>query len=177
MRFWHCMEETLRPVVARGTEEVIAESEAIATTCLDHWPSGQATIPTRADPRHPVRLFLELCEKARCLARAEHLLDGLPETAKEARGHLDHVVGLGLDTAEQLRRAATVLYLIEYRQDDSPRVQRQVLERLDEWAAGAVANGERYVEGASIEEALAAIRRDVVSDQPTSGESHRLAEG
>jgi hypothetical protein len=56
-------------------------------------------------------------------------------------------------------------------------VQRQVLERLDEWAAGAVANGERYVEGASIEEALAAIRRDVVSDQPTSGESHRLAEG
>jgi hypothetical protein len=176
LRFWRCVEQTLSPVAATGPEEVISESEAIATTCLDHWPTGQANAPSRADPRHPVRLFLELCEKARCLARAEHLLDGLPATAQEARGHLDRVLGLGLDSVDHLRRAATVLYLIECRQEDSSRVQRRVLERLDAWAERATTDTEKCVEEANILEALAAIRRDVVSDQSASGESHRLAE-
>lgn len=177
VRFWQCVEQTLSSAAATGTEQTIAESEAIAGTCLDYWPAGQPTTPMRADPRHPVRVFLESCEKARCLVQAERLLGEQPSSANEARAHLDRALHLGLETADQLRRAATAMYLIMYGPEDSARVQRQVLVRLDEWAEGATAGAEQCVDEAGILDALAAIRRDVLGAQPASGESHHLAEG
>lgn len=177
VRFWQCVEQTLSSVAATGTEQTIVESEAIARTCLDHWPVGQTRLPTRADPRHPVRVFLESCEKARCLAQAERMVGEQPSSGNEARAHLDRVLRLGLETAGHVRRAATAIYLITYSQEDSARVQRQVLARLDEWAEGTTAGAEQCVGEAGILDALAAIRRDVLGAQPASGESHHLAEG
>jgi hypothetical protein len=162
VRLWHCLEKTLAPALAAAGEEVIAEIEALAKTCLDHWPTGQTDVPTRADPRNPVRIFLESCEKARCLAQAERLLGEQPPALKQAKGSITRALCLGLDTAEESKRAAAAIYLIEYSREDAAPAQRQVLARLDEWVESAVIDVKRFTGQDSIMTALVAIRADVL---------------
>jgi hypothetical protein len=133
MRLWHCVEATLSPVLAHGDTGAIAEAAALVDKCLDHWPAGHATIPGPADPRNPVRLFLESCAKARCLAEAERLLHARPPQLEEAKGRYLELVGSGPDTRDQLRRAVTGLYLAGFCRQDSAPVQRRVLTALETW--------------------------------------------
>ncbi len=147
LRLWQCVEATLSPVLARGGIEAIAEVRALAERCLDHWPVAQASIPGPADPRNPVNLFLESCEKARGLVEAEQLLNARPPRLEEARRRYAEVIGSGLDTRDQLRRVVTGLYLAEFRQQDAPQMQRQMLSRLEAWVE-AVADEARQRLGA-----------------------------
>jgi hypothetical protein len=142
LRLWQCVEATLSPVLARGGMEAIAEARALAERCLDHWPVVQASVPGPTDPRNPLNLFLESCDKARALVEAEQLLNARPPRLNEARRRYAEVVSSGFDTRDQLRRVVTGLYLAEFRQQDSPPVQRQMLSRLETWV-GAVADEAR----------------------------------
>jgi hypothetical protein len=133
VQLWECVEATLLSALATGRVDAIVEAEALAETCLDHWPTGQTQVPGRADPRNPINLFLESCAKARRLGEAERFLNARPPQLDEARRCYREVLRAGLDTGDQLGRVATGLYLAAFRQQDSPQVQRQVLPCLEEW--------------------------------------------
>ncbi|MDI6449793.1 hypothetical protein [Anaerobaca lacustris] len=136
LHLWNRVCNTLEPALADATLEKIAEMEEIAGTCLAHWPTGKARTTTRSDPRNPVRLFLESCEKARCLATAEQLLDAEPAKVKEAREYITWAMDMGFDSRDQVRRVATCVYLTAPHAQDPPRIQRQVLDAIDAWANG-----------------------------------------
>jgi hypothetical protein len=135
LELWQCVEPTLRPALAGGDVEFLAEARALAERCLRRWPAGSAETPGRADPRHPVNRFLEACDKARDLAEAEQLLGARPSRPDEVKKHLTGVLRSGLDSREQLRRVVTGLYLAQFHEEDSPPVQRQVLAGLEAWVA------------------------------------------
>jgi hypothetical protein len=168
VRLWHCLERTLLPALAVGDEEMIAELETLAQTCQDRWPVGQMNVLSRADPRNPVRLFLESCEKARCLVRAERLLGQQPAALKEARAQVVRALNLGIETADQFKRAAAGLYLAEYSQEDGAPLQRQVLARLDAWVEKGITDTNRPAGEESILKALVAIRADVLVGRSVS---------
>jgi hypothetical protein len=69
------------------------------------------------------------------------------------------------------------MYLIDHSQEDSGRVQRQVLTRLDAWVEGVATDAAWCVDEAGVRDALRAIRAEVLSDQAASGDSQHLAEG
>lgn len=169
VRLWDCLEITLTPVLAGGGEDVISEVEALAKTCLDHWPTGRTDGPGRSDPRNPVRIFLESCEKARHLALAERLLGEQPPALQDAKGHIAEALRLGLETPEQFKRAAAAIYLSEYSQQDAAALQRGVLTRLDAWVEGMTANLEQLRGQERIMQELAAIRADVGGDPSMGG--------
>ncbi|GEM_PF-496286 len=133
VRLWDCVEATLLSGLAAGGADAIAEAKALAEKCLDHWPAGQTQVPGRADPRNPINLFLESCDKARRLTEAEQFLSARPPELAEARRCYAELLDAGLDSSEQLRRAVTGLYLAEFRQHDAPQIQRQVLNGLEAW--------------------------------------------
>lgn len=135
LRLWDCVQQTLEPVLAGATVELTAEVEQLAQKCLGQWPAGEIGTATRSDPRNPVRLFLESCEKMRCLATAEQLLDTEPAKTQEAREYITWAVGMGLDRPDQVRRAATGIYLTGLRAKDPPHLQRQLLDAIDAWVA------------------------------------------
>ena len=169
LRLWCCLEKTLLPVVVDGTAESIAQVETIAETALEYWPATGKTLPGRNDPRNPVRIFLESCDRATSLAEAERLLNGAPASPPQAKERLLRVLGLGLETTDQLRRIATGLYLVAYGQEDTLAVQRQVLDRLDAWVDGTVINGEERITEETINEALVVLRADAMVDRPPGG--------
>jgi len=172
VRLWECLEMTLATALVAAGEDVIAEVETLARTCLDHWPAGRTEVPTRADPRNPVRLFWESCEKVRALALAERLLGEQPAALKEAGKQVVRALRLGLETAEQFKRAAACIYLAEYSQDDAAPMQRQVLARLDEWVEGMVIDPKQFTGPESIVNALVVIRADVVV-APSASDAER----
>lgn len=135
LRLWDRVQKTLEPVLADATVELTGELEQIAQTCLGQWPAQGIGTATRSDPRNPVRLFLESCERIRCLVRAEQLLDAEPAKMQEAREYIIWAVGMGLDSRDQVRRAATGIYLTGLRAKDPPRLQRQILDSIDAWVA------------------------------------------
>ncbi|HPC94028.1 MAG TPA: hypothetical protein PLU87_03735 [Sedimentisphaerales bacterium] len=136
VRLWECVRGTLASALAEASVEAIAGIAAVAQGCLDHWPARGPGLVGRSDPRNPVRLFLESCEKTRCLAMAERLLDADPPKAKEASEHVGWALKMGLDSRDQVRRAATCIYLARHGDQDAAPLQRQVLDGLDAWAEG-----------------------------------------
>ncbi len=133
VRLWESVEATLLSELAAGGAEAIAEVKALAEKCLDHWPAGQTQVPGRADPRNPINLFLESCDKARRLTEAEQFLSARPPELEKARRGYAELLNAGLDSSEQIRRVVTGLYLAEFRQQDSPQIQREVLNGLEAW--------------------------------------------
>ena len=172
VRLWSCLERTLTPMLESAGEEMITEIEALARMCLNHWPAARTELPSRADPRNPVRIFLESCEKMRCLAQAEQLLTEQSPAFEKTNELVTRALHLGLDTVEQSRRAAAILYLIAYSHEDAPPRQRQVLARLDTWVANAIIDMKRFTEQESIMTALAAIRADVLV-APSASDTQR----
>jgi len=168
LRLWQCLEQTLSPALLTGDEETIAEIEALAGICQARWPAGQLEAPSRADPRNPVRLFLESCERARCLVQAERLLGQQPPAVQEARTQVIQALRLGVESTEEFKRAAGGLYLADHSLNDAPPLQRQVLARLDEWAEQGFADMKRPVGEESILEALVMIRADVLVGRSAS---------
>jgi len=81
-----------------------------------------------------MRVFLESCEKARHLVEVQQRLNAGPESWQGAKASYSDLLRLGLDTRDQLRRAATGFYLAAYHEEDVPAVQRHVLAGLDAWA-------------------------------------------
>ncbi len=143
MGLWQSAEVTLQPLLASGDERTVERVKALAEQCLDCWPAGHTQVPGRADPRHPVNLFLESCDKARLLVEAERLLSARPPQLEKARGLYADVLRSGLARRDQLRRAATGLYLAEFRAQDTTQVQRQVLTRLEAWVGAMSEEAER----------------------------------
>ena len=133
LRLWQSVETTLSPVLAGRDVEAMTKARNLAERYLDHWPTGLAETPGRADPRHPVNRFLEACEKARRLVEAERLLEARPPQLDQAKKHLIDIVRSGVDTRGQLQRAVTGLYLTQFQGQDPPSVQRQVLAGLEDW--------------------------------------------
>ncbi|UCD52210.1 MAG: hypothetical protein JSW27_06135 [Phycisphaerales bacterium] len=162
VRLWSCLEQTLVPALAVADEEMIAEIETLARTGQDRWPAGQTQVPNRADPRNPVRMFLESCEQARSLVQAEHLLAQQPPALREARAHVVRALRLGIEGAGQFKRAAAALYLADYSEEDAAPLQRQVLARLDEWAEHGLADTKASAGEKSVVDALVTIRADVL---------------
>ena len=169
VRLWSCLEQTLAPALAAADEEMIAEIEMLARTCQARWPAGPTPAPNRADPRNPVRMFLESCERARLLVQAEGLLGQEPPARQEARAQVVQALRLGVEDAEQFKRAAAALYLADYYQEDTARVQRQVLARLDEWVERGWAGANASAGEESIVEALVTIRADVLVGRSAPG--------
>ncbi len=177
MRLWRSLEQTLLPVLAQGTEQMIGEVEAIATTCLNHWPAGGKHMPARNDPRNPVRIFLESSERSKCLAQADRWLNDQTPAPQKAKKCLARAFELGLEAPDQWRRAATALYLLEYGQEDVLKVQRQVLDRLDAWAESARTDEAGQLGEEAIREALVVLRADVRVDRPVSRGAEPAADG
>jgi hypothetical protein len=90
-------------------------------------------MPGRADPRHPVNRFLEACEKACGLAQARQALEVQPPQPEQAKKLWLDLLNSGLDSREQLRQAVTGLYLAQFRDQDVPSMQREVLMGLEGW--------------------------------------------
>ncbi len=151
MELWRRVAATLSPVLEREDLDAIAQARDLAGRCLDRWPIGMAGFAGRADPRNPVRVFLESCEKARRLVEARQQLNAHPPLWQEARIAYSDLLGLGLDTRGQLRRAATGFYLAACHEEDAPDVQRHVLAGLEAW-----------VDGESQEEVCQVREQDVV---------------
>ena len=135
LELWRCVAATLSPVLEREDLDAIAQIRGLAQRCLDNWPTGMAELPGRVDPRNPVSLFLESCDKARRLVEAGRLLNARPPQWDAAMNSYGDLLDLGLDTREQLRRAATGYYLAAGHQQDAPHVQRQILAGLEAWVA------------------------------------------
>ncbi len=169
VRLWNCLESTLTPALDGAAEGVISEIEALAKVCLNYWPTGCSDVPSRVDPRNPVKIFFESCEKARHLATAERLLEEQPTALQEAKDHVAQALRLGLDTPEQFKRAAAATYLMECASQDSAGVQRQVLTRLDAWVEGMTENLEELRGQERIIQELKAIRADVVANPSAVG--------
>jgi len=157
-RLWQCVEATLWPLLERGDMGAIGRAEGLANKCLDYWLAGPSQVPGRGDPRHPVNLFLESCGQARRLVEAEQLLHAQPPRLEEAKRCYAGLVGAGLDRREQLKRAATGLYLAEFRQQDSPQVQRQVLTRLETWVDAVPEEARQQVQEQDIGREVERIR-------------------
>lgn len=139
VELWRCVAATLAPVLEREDLAAIAQVRTLAERCLDCWPIAMVGLPGRADPRNPVRVFLESCEKTRRLIEARQQLNASPVLWQEAKTCYSDLLRLGLDTRDQLRRAATGFYLAACHEEDAPHVQRHVLAGLEAW----VDNGPR----------------------------------
>jgi len=164
VRLWDCVQNTLKPVLADATVELIAEIEQVARKCLGQWPAAETGTATRSDPRNPVRRFLESCEKVRCLAMAEHLLDTEPERTKDAREQITWAVRMGLDGRDQVRRATTGMYLAGLSTQDPPRLQRQLLDSIDVWAEGLMDEAVHQVGEREIANRIAEIRAHLLDN-------------
>ena len=73
---------------------------------------------------------------------------------------------LGLDTRDQLRRAATGYYLAAYHEEDAPHVQRQVLAGLETWVAGEPQEAGPPVREQDVVQEIARLRAAVSAGQP-----------
>jgi hypothetical protein len=133
---WRCVAATLTPILEREDLGAIAQVRELAESCLDHWPMGTSVLPGRVDPRNPVNLFLESCDKARRLIEAGQLLNARPPQWGQAESGYGELLDLGLDTRDQLGRAVTGYYLAVGHEQDASHVQRQILAGLEAWVAG-----------------------------------------
>lgn len=136
LELWRCVAATLSPVLEREDLDAIAQVKALAERCLDRWPMGTVSVPGRVDPRNPVNLFLESCDKARRLVEAGQQLNARPPRRDEAAKGYGDLLDLGLDTRDQLLRAATGYYLAACHEQDAPHMQRQILAGLEAWVIG-----------------------------------------
>jgi hypothetical protein len=135
LELWQCVAATLSPMLEREDLDAIAQIRGLAERCLDHWPMGMIGLPGRVDPRNPVSLFLESCDKARSLVEAERQLNARPPLWDQAMNCYGDLLDLGLDTRDQLKRAATGYYLAACHEKDAPCVQRWILAGLETWVA------------------------------------------
>lgn len=133
LELWRCVAATLSPILDGDNLEEIAKAKGLAERCLDGWPAGTAQLPGRVDPRNPVHLFLEFCDKARRLVEVQQWLNARPPQWDRAATGYGELLDLGLDTRDQLRRAVTGYYLAAYHEKDASYVQRQVLTGLEAW--------------------------------------------
>ncbi|MGE5296281.1 MAG: hypothetical protein ACM3VT_15775, partial [Solirubrobacterales bacterium] len=122
LRLWRFVAATLSPVLEREDIEAILRARNLAQRCLDSWPMGVTGLPGRVDPRNPVNLFIESCDKARRLVEAGLALNARPPQWDRAGTCYGDLLDLGVDTQEQLKRAVTGYYLAFCRQDDAPHV-------------------------------------------------------
>ncbi len=136
MELWRCVAATLAPILERENLDVIAEARGLAERCLACWPIAMTALAGRVDPRNPACVFLESCEKARRLVEARQGLNASPALWQEAKACYSELLHLGLDTRDQLRRAATGFYLAVFHEEDAPSVQRHVLTGLEGWVDG-----------------------------------------
>lgn len=158
MRLWHCLHGTLASALADASLDRIAAIKTVTTKCLDHWPARHSGLVARSDPRNPVRLFLDSCEKSRCLATAEELLDTEPPKTKEALEYVTWAAKMGFDNREQVRRAAAVVYLAKHAPQEDTTVQRKALDLVDAWAARLRDDVVRGMEERDIANEIAAIK-------------------
>jgi hypothetical protein len=135
LELWRRVAGTLSPVLEREDLDAITQVRDLAQRCLDCWPMAMAELPGRTDPRNPVSLFLESCDKARRLVEAGRRLNARPPQWDEAMSCYGDLFDLGFDTRDQLRRAATGYYLAACHEKDAPHVQRRILACLEAWVA------------------------------------------
>jgi len=135
LALWRCVAATLSPALERENLDAMTQIKGLAQRCLDSWPMGIVELPGRVDPRNPVNLFLESCDKARRLVEAARLLNARPPRWDEAAHCYGKLLDLGLDTRGQLSRAATGYYLAIGHEQDAPPVQRRILAGLETWVA------------------------------------------
>jgi hypothetical protein len=161
MELWQCVASTLSPVLETDDLDAIAQVRQLAERCLDHWPNAGAGLVGRADPRNPVRVFLESCEKARRLVEARQALDARPALWQEAKAACSDLLRLGLDTRDQLRRVATGFYLAACHEEDAPPVQRRVLAGLEAWVDGASQEGVCRIRESDVVQRITRLRAEV----------------
>lgn len=169
LALWESVAATLSPVLEREDPGVIAQVRGLAERCLDCWPTGTAQLPGRVDPRNPVHMFLESCDKARRLIEAGHWLNARPPRWDEAGECYGGLLDLGLDTRDQLRRVMTGYYLAEWHEKDAPYVQRQVLAGLETWVAGVSQETLRQVRRQNVAKEIARLRAAVSIEWPENG--------
>lgn len=161
MELWRCVAATLAPVLESESLDAIAQVRTLAERCLDCWPTAMVGLPGRADPRNPVRMFLESCEKARRLVEARRQINANPPLWQEAKTCCSDLLRLGLDTRDQLRRAATAFYLAARHEEDAPHVQRHVLAGLEAWVDGGPEEKVRLVREHDVVQEIMRLRAEV----------------
>ena len=172
LRLWKHVETTLSAILVVGDIETISQVGALAEGCLDCWPAGRPELPGPADPRNPVNLFLESCEKARRLVEAEQPLNARPPRFVEAESLFAEVIESGLDTRDQLRRAVTGLYLAGFHEKDKTQIQRQVLTELEAWVRNVPEEARQRLSPQDISGAIEAVREAVSAQRPSSDVDH-----
>jgi hypothetical protein len=101
--------------------------------CLDACPLHAAGLAARSDPRNPLVLLLEECDRAQELGWAEKMLNAKEPDRQQAEEHFRRALAMGLTDIEQFRRAVVGLYLARYGADDPPALQREILAGLERW--------------------------------------------
>jgi hypothetical protein len=160
LRLWEHVAATLSPVLERGDLDAMARVASLAERCLDRWPIPAADPLGRLDPRNPVSLFLESCEKARRLVQAGQRLDARPPQWRKAREGYAEALDLGLETHDALRRAVRGLYLAICHAEDAPHVQRQRLTQLETWVDEMSDEAIRRVRESHVVQEIERLRED-----------------
>ncbi len=134
VKLWDDFAKGFAPTLAEGRPEMVREIEQMLEACLDACPRVAAGLGARSDPRNPLILLLERCEKARALGEGEQALSAKPPRQEEAAERFGRALELGLEDGDRLQRAVRGLYLARIGVDDLPECQRRVLDALDAWA-------------------------------------------
>jgi hypothetical protein len=177
LELWRCVAATLWPVLEREDLDAIAQAGNLAQRCLDHWPMGMTELPGRVDPRNPVNVFLESCDKARRLVEAGHELNARPPRWDRAERSYGDLLDLGLDTRDQFKRAATSYYLAACHQDDIPQVQRKILAGLEAWVAERWQQTQSRLRRHDVVHKIAELRADACDRRFGGSEQDALADG
>jgi hypothetical protein len=176
LALWRCVAATLVPVLEREDLDAISQVRDLADRCLDHWPAGTPELPGRVDPRNPVALFLESCDKARRLVEAGQRLNARPPQWDQAASDYGALLDLGLDTRGQLMRAVTGYYLAASHNQDAPRVQREILARLENWVAGK-SEAVQQVRKQDVVQEITRLRAAVCAGEPAAGSERNALAG
>lgn len=177
LELWRCVAATLWPVLEREDLDAISQVRNLAQRCLDAWPMGGIELPGRVDPRNPVSLFLESCDKARHLVEAGLALNALPPRWDQAEASYRDLLDGGVDTQGQLKRAVTGYYLAAHHQEDAPQVQRGVLTGLETWTAERWPQMQTRSCRQDVVNQIAALRAAVLAERSAGGEQDALTGG
>jgi hypothetical protein len=177
LELWRSVAATLWPVLETEDLDAIAQVRNLAQRCLDAWPMGGIELPGRVDPRNPVSLFLESCDKAQRLVEAERELNARPPRWDQVGMCYRDLLDWGLDTQGQFKRVVTGYYLAVHHQDDIPHVQREILTALDEWVVEGWQQMQARPCRQDVVNKIAALRPAVLAEQTVGSERDALAGG
>ena len=130
--WWRALEEGFKIALAESRPEIVGEIEQMIRACLDACPLIAGGMAAPSDPRNPLRVLLEQCQRAKLLGHGEAALNAKDPQFDTAAECFRQALRSGLG-CDQLRRAAAGLYLASIGTEDPAELQRKTLDALEAW--------------------------------------------